>query len=166
MCHIANRALTELETRYGQTDYGSRHIRKRESDIPMARAVNDSDEELQTFVSEKGSSDEYLCRMAREDKDYQFLKEVIQNNLWKKHGKDQRIARFWKVASDLSIIGEFILYKDRLTPPLNSRRKFVEKVHKIGHSHVKAPPRKDLVSRHCKSLLRHGKELFKLSGHP
>ena len=109
MCHIANRALTDVETRYGQTDYGSRHIRKRESDIPMARAVNDSDEELQTFVSEKGSSDEYLCRMAREDNDYQFLKEVIQNNLWKKHGKDQRIARFLGVASDLSIIGEFIL---------------------------------------------------------
>ena len=83
--------------------------RKRESDIPMARAVNKSDEKLQTFVSEKGSSDEYLCRMAREDKDYQFLKEVIQNNLWKRHGKDQRIARFLGVASDLSIIGEFIL---------------------------------------------------------
>ena len=100
----------------------------------MARAVNESVEELQTFASEKGSSDEYLCRMAREDNDYQFLKEVIQNNLWKKHGKDQRIARLLGVASDLSIIGEFILYKDRLIPPLNSRRKFVEKARKIGHS--------------------------------
>lgn len=60
-------------------DYGSRHIRKRESDIPMARAVSESEEELQTFVSEKGSSDEYHCRMAREDKDYQFLEEVIKN---------------------------------------------------------------------------------------
>ena len=134
MCHIANRALTDVETRYEQTDYESRHIRKRESDIPIARAVNKSDEKLQTFVSEKGSSDEYLCRMAREDKDYKFLKEVIQNNLWKKQGKDQRIERFLGVASDLSIIGEFILYKGRLTPLLNRRRKFVEKVHKIGHS--------------------------------
>ena len=203
MCHVANRALTDVETRYGQTeleataikfacadalykylvgsprfeiitdckplvhlfnnptsrapllierqilaiqgldymvkyqkgakniaDYGSKHIKKRDSDVPMVRSVNELEEGLQTFVSE---SNEYLSRIAREDNDYQFLKEVIQNNLWKKHGKDQRIARFLGVTSDLSIIGEIILYKDRLIPPSNSRR-FVEKAHKIGHS--------------------------------
>jgi hypothetical protein len=72
--------------------------------------------------------------MAKDDYDYQFLKEVIQSNLWKKHGKDPRVSRFLGVASDLSVVGEIILCKDKVIPPLRSRRRFVEKAHKIGHS--------------------------------
>ncbi len=64
----------------------------------------------------------------------ELLKEVIQKNLWKTHGKDPRISRFLGVASDLSVVGEIILFKDKVIPPLNSRSRFVEKAHKIGHS--------------------------------
>ncbi|CAB4026926.1 PREDICTED: uncharacterized protein K02A2.6-like [Paramuricea clavata] len=204
MCHVANRALTDVETRYGQTeleaaaikfacadalykylvgppkfeiftdckplvhlfnnptsraplrierqilaiqgldyvvkyqkgveniaDYGSRHLTRRHDDIPMVKSVNELEEGLRTFVSE---DNEYLSRMAKDDNDYQFLKEVIQRNLWKKHGKDPRVSRFLGVASDLSVVGEIILCKDKVIPPLSSRRRFVEKAHKIGHS--------------------------------
>jgi hypothetical protein len=72
--------------------------------------------------------------MTKDDYDYQFRKEVIQSNLWKKHGKDPRVSRFLGVASDLSVVGEIILCKDKVIPPLRSRRRFVEKAHKIGHS--------------------------------
>ena len=112
-------------------DYGSRHLTRRHDDVPMVKSVNELEEGLRTFVSE---DNEYLSRMAKDDNDYQFLKEVIQRNLWKKHGKDPRVSRFLGVASDLSVVGEIILCKDKVIPPLSSRRRFVEKAHKIGHS--------------------------------
>ena len=71
-------------------DYGSRHLMRRHDDVPMVKSVNELEEGLQTFVSE---DNEYLSRMAKDDYDYQFLKEVIQRNLWKKHGKDPRVSR-------------------------------------------------------------------------
>ncbi|CAB4014594.1 Hypothetical predicted protein [Paramuricea clavata] len=204
MCHVTNRALTDVETRYGQTeleaaaikfacadalykylvgapkfeiftdckplvhlfnnptsraslrierqilaiqgldyvvkyqkgaeniaDYGSRHLTRRHDAVPMVKSVNELEEGLRTFVSE---DNEYLSRMAKDDNDYQFLKEVIQRNLWKKHGKDPRVSRFLGVASDLSVVGEINLCKDKVIPPLSSRRRFVEKAHKSGHS--------------------------------
>ncbi|CAB4042207.1 Hypothetical predicted protein, partial [Paramuricea clavata] len=199
MCHVANRALTDVETRYGQTeleaaaikfacadalykylvgapkfeiftdckplvhffnnptsraplcierqilaiqgldyvvkyqkgaeniaDYGSRPL-------PMVKSVNELEEGLRTSVSE---DNEYLSRMAKDVNcnDYQFLKEVIQSNLRKKHGKDPRVSRFLGIASVLSVVGEIILCKDNVIPPLSSRRRFVEKAHKIGLS--------------------------------
>ena len=71
--------------------------------------------------------------MAKDDNVYQFLKVAIQSNLWKKHGNDPRVSRLLGVASNLSVVGEIILCKDKVIPPLSSRR-FVEKVHKIGDS--------------------------------
>jgi hypothetical protein len=62
----------------------------------MVKSVNELEEGLRTFVSE---DNEYLSRMAKDDYDYQFLKEVIQSNLWKKHGKDPRVSRFLGLAS-------------------------------------------------------------------
>ena len=70
----------------------------------------------------------------KEDGDYMFLKEVVQVNLWKKYVKDSRISRFLGVASDLSVVKEIILFKDKVVPPHSKRRRFVEKVHKMGHS--------------------------------
>ena len=70
--------------------------------------------------------------MAKEDPEYKFLKEVIQNNLCKKLGKDPRVTRFFGVAPELSVIGGIIL--DRIFPPSKSQRRFVEAAHKIGHS--------------------------------
>jgi hypothetical protein len=204
MCHVANRALTVVETRYGQTeleatamkfacadalykyligapkfeiftdckplvhlfnnptsraplrierqiltiqgldyvvkyqkgaeniaDYGLRNLTRRHDDIPMVKCVNELEEGLRTFVSE---DNEYLSRMAKDDNDYQFLKEVTQRNIWKKHGNDPRVSRLLEVASDLSVVGEIILCKDKVIPPLSSRRRFVEKAHEIGHS--------------------------------
>ncbi|CAB3989552.1 Retrovirus-related Pol poly from transposon [Paramuricea clavata] len=112
-------------------DYGSRHLTKRHDDVPMVKFVNELEEGLRTFVSK---DNEYLSRMAKDDNDYQFPKEVIQRNLWKKHRKDPRVSRFLGVASDLSVVGEIILCKDNVNPPLSSRRRFLEKAHKIGHS--------------------------------
>ena len=201
MCHVANRALTDVETRYGQTeleaaeikfacadalykylvgapkfeiitdckplvhlfnnptsraplrierqilaiqgldyvvkyqkgaeniaDYGSRHLTKKHDDV---KSVNELEDGLRTYLT-KGN--EYLSEVAKEDGDYMFLKEVIEGNLWKIYGKDPRISRFFGVASDLSVVGDIILFKDKVVPPRSERRRFVEKAHRMGHS--------------------------------
>ena len=97
----------------------------------MVKSVNELEKGVQVFVCE---DNEYLLKMSQDDNNYQFLKEVIQRNLWKKHGKDPRISRYLGVASNLSVVGEIVLYKDKVIPPLSSRSRFVEKAHKIGHS--------------------------------
>ena len=64
---------------------------------------------------------EYLSKVAKEDDDYVFLKEVIVGNLWKKYGKGPRISRFLGVASDLSVVGDIILFKDKDVTPRSQR---------------------------------------------
>ena len=64
---------------------------------------------------------EYLSKVAKEDYGYMFLKEVIEGNLWKKYGKGPRILRFRGVASDLSVVGDIILFKDKVVTPRSQR---------------------------------------------
>ena len=58
----------------------------------------------------------------------------LEEKTKKKYGKDPRISRFLGVASDLSFLGDLILFKDKVVPPHSERRRFVEKAHKMGHS--------------------------------
>ena len=95
-------------------DYGSRHLTKKHDDVPVVKSVNELEDGLRTYVT-KGN--EYLSKVAKEDDDYMFLKEVIEGNLWKKYGKDPRISRFLGVASDLSVVGDKILFKHKVDPP-------------------------------------------------
>ena len=95
-------------------DYGSRHLTKKHDDVPVVKSVNELEDGLRIYVT-KGN--EYLSKVAKEVieyDDYMFLKEVVEGNLWKKYGKDPRISRFLGVASDLSVVGDIILFKDKV----------------------------------------------------
>ncbi|CAB4003808.1 Hypothetical predicted protein [Paramuricea clavata] len=59
------------------TDYGLRHLLRRHDNVPIVNSVNELEEGLRIFVSD---NNEYFSRMAKDDNDYQFLKEVIQSN--------------------------------------------------------------------------------------
>ena len=101
-------------------DYGSRHLTKKHDDVPVVKSVNELEDGLRTYVT-KGN--EYLSKVAKEDGDHMFLIEVIVGNLWKKYGKDPRISRFLRVASDLSVVRDIILFKDKVFPCSERRRK-------------------------------------------
>ena len=206
MCHVANRTLTDTETRYGQTelealaikwacsdalyqylvgapkfeiltdckplvhlfnnpksrapirierqilaiqgleytvvynkgkdniaDYGSRHITKREL---IERTPNESfEEEITGLLFEPDSeSDRIIMKRASEDKDYQILKDTVENDLWKSRKNNPTISKFYGVAPDLSVVKGLVFYKDLLVPPFVMYNAFIDEAHRIGHS--------------------------------
>lgn len=55
----------------------------------VVKTVSEMEQRLRTVIFQKN---EYLSKMAKVDSDYQFLKEVMQNNLWKRYRNDGRMS--------------------------------------------------------------------------
>ena len=74
-------------------DYGSRHIIKGQSDYDI-RAVESFEEEVDAFLFEPESESDHIIWMrAGEDHDYQLLRNVVENNLWKLYKNDPAISK-------------------------------------------------------------------------
>ena len=69
---------------------------------------------------------------ASEDKNYQVLRNVIENDLWKLYKNDPVISKYVGISSELSVARG--LYKDLLVPPFVMQKAFVDEAHRIGHS--------------------------------
>jgi hypothetical protein len=115
-------------------DYGSRHITKKLNDKTV-REVSLMEEEINVFIFEPNSErDHTIIMRALQDDEYQLLKRVIEENLWKTHKKHPEISRFLGVAPDLSVVKGVIFFRDLLVPPFIMQRAFVDEAHKMGHT--------------------------------
>jgi hypothetical protein len=93
------------------------------------------EEEIAALLFEPDSeSDRIILKRANEDKDYQILRNVVENDLWKSHTNNPIISKFCGVAPDLSDVKGLVFYKDLLVPPFVTQSAFIDKAHKIGHS--------------------------------
>jgi hypothetical protein len=115
-------------------DYGSRHITKEQSDHDI-RAVQSFEEEVGAFLFEPDSESEHIIlTRASEDKNYQVLRNVIENDLWKLYKNDPVISKYVGISSELSVVRGLVFYKDLLVPPFVMQKAFVDEAHRIGHS--------------------------------
>ena len=93
------------------------------------------EEEIAALLFEPDSeSDRIILKRANEDKDYQILRNIAENDLWKSHTNNPIISKFYGVATDLSVVKGLVFYKDLLVPPFVMQSAFIDEVHKIGHS--------------------------------
>jgi hypothetical protein len=114
-------------------DYGARHITKDELIEQMPK--ESFEEEIGALLFEPDlESDCIILKRASEDKDYQILRNIMENDLWKSHKNNPIISKFYGVAPDLSVVKGLVFYKDLLVPPFVMQSAFIDKAHKIGHS--------------------------------
>lgn len=73
--------------KFNIADYGSRHITKENPINPTTSQL--FEEEITTLLFEPNSeSDRIILKRASEDKYYQSLRKVVENDLWKSHKND------------------------------------------------------------------------------
>ncbi len=65
--------------------------------------------------------------------DLSFLKHCIVNNDFAHNAKDKRIAPYFQVRDQLSVIDGLVYRGTRLILPVTQRRAFIEKVHNFAH---------------------------------
>ena len=66
-------------------------------------------------------------KRASEDKDYQTLRNVVVNDLWKSYKNDPKILQ-------LSVVKELVFYKDLLVPPFVMQNALFDETHRIRQS--------------------------------
>ena len=84
-------------------DYGSRHIKIEE---PIESTTSQSFEgEITAVLFEPVSeSDRIILMRPDENKNYQKLRNLVEDDLWKSHKNDTCISTFFRVAPDLSVV--------------------------------------------------------------
>lgn len=84
-------------------DYVSRHIKKEEP-IESTSSQSFEGEITAVLFEPESESDRVILKRADEDKNYQTLRNVVENDLWKSHKNDTCISTFFGVAPDLSVV--------------------------------------------------------------
>jgi hypothetical protein len=116
-------------------DYGSCHITKDELIEQMSK--ESFEEEIAALFVPDSESDRIILKRASEDKDYQILRNIVENDLWKSRKNNPIISKFYGVAPDLSAVKGLVFYKDLLVPPFVMQSDFIDEAHKFGHSREK-----------------------------